>query len=331
MKKIKKLLTDDLSSVILPVITLFIVLAVSSKGFLSNYNIMSVLQSVAIYVLIGLAQMAALSLGQFNLAVGAMGTLTSIMMGLFMQQLGFPVIAALLAGLIIAMLLGAVQGILIAKSGLNPFMITLALSNVYIGIAAVITQGNSFKELPEMIKNVNRSNIGAVPTTFMISLIICVIVFFVFRYTNTGRYLQASGANRRSAIFSGMNVDNITILGHVISGFFCGCAAFIQICIFNSAQLAIGSDWLVPSFVVAVLGGTLLSGGKVTVVGTLFGAFLMVFINNALGLWKVNTYTFQLIMGIVLLAAYEIDRVRSSIVIRHSILAATSDKEDENE
>lgn len=310
MKKIKKLLKADLTTVALPLVILLIVLAVGSRGFLSAYNIISVLQSVAIFVLIGLAQMSALSLGQFNLAVGGMGCLTAIMMGLFMQVLGLPVAVAVILGLLLSMILGALQGMAIAKSGINPFIITLALLSVYTGAATVITMGNSFNQLPETIKLINRMQFGLIPLTFVISFVICIIAFIIFDYTDIGRRLQAVGENSRTAQFTGINVPGTIILGHTLSGLFAGLAAFIQICRFNSAQLAIGNDWMLTSFVVAVLGGTLLSGGKVSVIGTLLGSFLMVFIYNALGLWRVNPYIFQTIMGILLLIAYEIDRFK---------------------
>lgn len=310
MNKIKKLLRADLTAVALPLVILLIVLIVGSRGFLSAYNIISVLQSVAIFLLIGLAQMSALSLGQFNLAVGGMGCLSAIMMGLFMQVLGIPVMAAVFLGLIISIVLGAIQGVIIAKSGINPFIITLALLNVYTGLATIITMGKSYNSLPDEIKLINRMQLGSVPLTFVISFVICALAYIVFKYTDLGRRLQAVGENSRTAQFSGINVAGTIIAGHALSGLFAGLAAFIQICRFNSAQLAIGDDWMLSSFVVAILGGTLLSGGKISVIGTLLGSLLMVFINNALGLWRVNPYIFQTIMGILLLIAYEIDRVR---------------------
>ncbi|MGI6160726.1 MAG: ABC transporter permease [Christensenellales bacterium] len=330
MDRIRKLFRNDLTSVLLPLIILLVVLISSSPGFLSAYNMLSVFQSVAIFVLIGLAQMSALALGQFNLAVGAMGSLSAVLMGLFMQELGIPVLIAVFMGLLIAMALGGIQGVLIAKSGLSPFIITLALLSVYTGIATVITKGNSYSRLPEFIKDVGRAQIGAVPVTFIIALIICALAFILFNYTNIGKRLQAVGANQRSARFSGINVDMNIILGHALSGLFCGFAAFIQICRFNSAQLAIGSDWMMTSFVVAVLGGTLLSGGKASVIGTLLGSLLMVFINNALGLWRVNTYAFQAIMGVVLLIAYEVDRARVALVKRQTLLAAEAAQKGDN-
>ena len=331
MSFIKKLFRADLTSVVLPVIILFGVLAIGWPGFLTAYNLISVFQTVALYVLIGLAQMSALSLGQFNLAVGAMGCLTAVMMGLFMQVLGLPMIVAVLLGFVLAMLLGALQGLLIAKSGISPFIITLALLSVYTGIATVITQGASYNDLPGSIQTISRMQFGVIPLTLIISLAICAVAFIVFRYTNIGRHLQAVGASDRVALFSGIIVPRTVIMGHAISGLFAGFAAFIQICKFNSAQLAIGDDWMMTSFVVAVLGGTLLSGGKVSVLGTLFGSFLMVFINNALGLWRVNTYMFQMIMGLVLLGAYEIDRARVAIIKRQSLLSAAEHTKESGE
>ena len=316
----------DLTSVILPLIVLFAVLLIGSKGFLSAYNMISVMQNVAIFVLIGLSQMSALSLGQFNLAVGAMGCLSSIMMGLFMQILGIPMPIALLMGLIVAVILGAIQGVLISKTGISPFILTLALQSIYTGIATVITKGSSYNELPEIIKLISRCQFGPVPLTFIISIVITAVALIIFHYTNVGRNLMATGANPRAAKFSGLNVDMQIITGHALSGLFAGFAAFIQICKFNSAQLAIGSDWMMTSFVVAVLGGTQLSGGKISVLGTLLGSCLMVLINNALGLWRVNTYMFQAIMGILLLIAYEIDRARLGLIKKQSVLDV---KEDE--
>lgn len=325
MKVIKKLLQNDLTSVVLPTIVLFLVLLIGSKGFLSAYNMVSLLQNVAIYVLIGLSQMSALALGQFNLALGSMGCMTAIFFGLFCQGLGVPLVPALIIGILVGVLCGVIQGVLIAKTGMSPFIITLALLSVFEGIPAVITQGASYSELPEVIKIINRTQFGPVPLIFIISMVIVIAAFILFHYTDAGRHLLAVGANKKAAKFSGINVDFITILGHALSGLFAAFGSFIQICKFGSAQLAIGSDWMMNSFVVAVLGGTIMSGGKVSVIGTLIGSILLVFINNALGLWKVNTYLFQTIMGLILLGAYEIDRARLLVVKRQSSLDTKED------
>jgi len=261
-----------------------------------------------------------------------MGCLSAVSMGYFMQVLKLPVIVAIILGLIIAVFLGFIQGMLIARSGINPFIITLALISVFYGIGAIITKGKPYDKLPNTIQVINKMKFGPVPLTFIIALVVCAMVYFVFRYMNIGKYLQAVGENPKAAMFSGIDVKKTITIGHMISGLLCGIAAIIQIARFGSAQISIGNDWMLTSFVVAVLGGTLLAGGKVSTIGTLLGSFLMMFINNLLVLWGVNDYIFQAILGLVLLGAFEVDRARISIIKRQTDLVIKAPKEaSENE
>jgi len=270
---IKRILRNDLSSVIIPLVILFIILVTTSSGFLSNYNITSLLEQITIFVLIGLAQMVVLSLGQFNLSLGSMGCLYAITMVFFMQVIGTPVIVAIFLGLLVAAVLGYIQGFLIAKSGINPFIITLSLISVYFGISAIITKGSPYDKLPKSILEINMIKWGPVPLPFLLSVLVCFAVYFIFRYMDIGKQLLATGESKRAALFSGIDVDKTIIIGHMISAVLCGIAAVIQIAKFGSAQISIGNDWMLTSFVVTVLGGTLLSGGKVSPIGTLLGAF----------------------------------------------------------
>ncbi len=319
----------ELTSVMLPLAVLFIILTITSSGFLSNYNITSILQQTTIFVLIGLAQMFALSLSHFNLAVGAMGSLSGVMMGFFMQELGLPVVIAIIFGLLIATFLGWIQGTLIARTGINPFIITLALVSVFTGLSAVITKGQPFSTLPVAIKIINEFRFGAVPLTFIIALIISALVYFTFRYMTIGRHLLAVGENARAALFSGINVKKTITIGHMLSGLLCGIAAVMQIARFGSAQISIGDGWMLPSFVVTLLGGTLLSGGRVSTIGTLLGSFLMVFIYNALVLWGVSSFMFQAAIGLILLGAFEINRARLMFVKNQPEILSNIPGEDE--
>lgn len=317
---IKKLLRNDLTSVVMPVLVLFIILVFGSPGFLSAYNMTSLMQTITIYLIVGLAQMSALALGQFNLAIGSIGAISSIALGFCMQVLGLNMWIALPIGILVAATCGLIQGVLIAKTSINPFIITLSLLSIFKGIATTISQGKPFNEISEGIKVFNRATVGVIPVTFIVALVVWMIVFVLFKYKKIGQRILAVGANPTAAKYSGINVDRVVILGHIISGVLCGIAAIIQTARFASAQISVGDDWMLTSFVVTILGGTILSGGKVSIVGTLFGATLMVFINNALVLWGVSTYAFQLILGIVLLVAFEVDRTRISVMNRQSDL-----------
>lgn len=314
MNKVKKLFNADLTSVIIPVLILFVLLSMTSSGFLTKFNLNSIMQLISVYVIVGLAQMAVLSLGQMNLAVGSIGCLSGIMFGMCLQVFGIPIIASILIGLIVAALLGLIQGELIARTGINPFIITLALLSTFKGLVSVITKGQSYQGFPASFKMLNKISIGPVPIMFLFALVVLIIVFVVFKYFLIGKKLLACGENPKAAQYSGINVKKTIVIGHIISGLLCGIAAIIQISKFGSAQLSVGDDWMLVSFVVPVLGGTLLSGGKVSAIGTLLGGVLMVLINNALVIWGVSSYTFQTFIGVILLLAYEVDRTRINLV-----------------
>jgi ribose transport system permease protein len=145
---------------------------------------------------------------------------------------------------------------------------------------------------------------------FIIAVVIGVIVFFVFRYLTIGRMLLACGANPKAAIFSSVNLDSVIVIGHTISGILCGFAGILQMMRFGSAQLSIGGDWMMKSFMAAILGGTLLSGGKVSTLGTLIGASLVTIINNALMIWGVSSYSVNIYLGTILIFAYILDKLR---------------------
>lgn len=315
MKKVKQLLQADLSSVIVPIIVIFLLLSMTSEGFLSSYNMYSVFQSVPIFVIVGLAQMVVLSLGQMNLAVGSIGVLSSVVFGFSMQEWGLPVVICILLACGAGLVQGFIQGMMVTKSGINPFIISLALLSLYKGLALVLTSGQPFSKLSSGFKAFGNIKIAILfPATIFIAVIVSAGMFVIIRYRKLGKKLLACGANGAAAVYSGVNYDNTVIAGHCLSGILCAIAAILQVSRFGSVQLSIGDDWMLTSFVVPVLGGTLLSGGKVNVIGTFLGGFLMVLINNAIVLWGVSSYATNAAVGIILLLAYEVDRMRKKMM-----------------
>lgn len=315
MKKVKQLLQADLSSVILPIIVIFAILAATSEGFLSSYNMYSVFQSVPIFVIVGLAQMVVLSLGQMNLAVGSIGVLSSVVFGIAMQEAGLPASICIILACGAGLLQGFLQGVMVTKSGINPFIISLALLSLYKGLALVITSGQPFSQLSVGFKEFGNMKIANLfPATIFIAILVSVAMYILIRYRRLGKKLLACGANGVAAVYSGVNYDKTVIAGHCVSGVLCAIAAILQVSRFGSVQLSIGDDWMLTSFVVPVLGGTLLSGGKVNVIGTFLGGFLMVLINNAIVLWGVSSYATNAAVGIILLLAYEVDRMRKKMM-----------------
>jgi ribose transport system permease protein len=319
----------DLGGIAFSTLALFVVLALTSSGFVSAYNITANLQLLSIFVTIGLAQMIVLSLGQFNLAVGSIGCLSGIVMGLLMQELSLPPWIAMLACLAVAALLGFLQGELTARSGITPFIITLAFLSVYKGVAYVISRGEPFQSLPESFMRLGAVSLGVLPLIFIIAIVGCLLVYFTMRYLPIGKKLLACGANPRAAVYTGIRLERTVVIGHTMSGFLCGLAAILQIIRFGSAQLSVGTDWMMSSFMAPVLGGTLLSGGKISVGGTLIGALLVVLIKNALVLWGASTYNSDIFLGLLLIVAYEVDGLRRHLAARSGLAVAKTEGRNE--
>lgn len=301
----------DIMSAVLPLIILVVIFTFTTKGFLSGYNLQSLGRGIGVTIVVGLSQLCVLAIGDFNLALGSMGCFSAIVTTSFMEVLGVDVLTAFLAGVATGTLLGFFEGFLITKTGINPFIITLSLSSVYLGLAIGLTKAALFQNLPADFKNIGKVNILGIPEILIIGIAIAVVLYFVINKTLLGRQLLAVGANKRAAIFSGIQVNKIIISSHTLSGMLAGIAGILMAAKLGVGQDSIGLDWMMISFAAPVLGGTLLSGGKVNIVGTVFGAALMHIISNGLVMINISQYWFQTFMGLVLLGAYEIDRLRS--------------------
>jgi len=304
----------DMLSVLIPVIVLVVVLSTTTQGFLSAYNMQSLGRTVGVTTIVGFAQLVTLSIGHFNLALGSMASISGVFTSALMEVYGVDIWIAILAGIVLGTIVGYIEGILIVKTGINPFIITLSLSSIYLGLTIGLTRGVLYQKLPEAFKLIGKANLLGIPLLFYIALIISALLYVLMRKTVLGRQLLATGANPRAAKISGIEVDKIIIIAHTLSGLLAGIAGILQVSRMGVGQASIGAEWMMISFAAPVLGGTILSGGKVNVIGTIFGAILMSIITNALVLWNISQYWFQAFIGLTLLAAYEMDRIRVSLL-----------------
>ncbi len=304
----------DLLSVLGPIIILAAILSVTAQGFLSAYNLQSLGRIVGVTTIVGLSQLAVLSIGHFNLALGSMASFSGVFASALMEVCGLNLWIAIAAGVLIGTALGFIQGILIVKTRINPFIITLSLSSIFLGFTIGVTRGVLYQKLPAAFKLIGKMNWLGIPVLFYIAVVISLIMYIIMHKTVMGRHLLATGANPRAASVSGIQANKIIVLAHVMSGMLAGIAGILQVSRMGVGQASIGADWMLISFAAPVLGGTIMSGGKVNVIGTIFGAILMGIITNALVLINISQYWFQTFMGLILLGAFEIDRIRVSLM-----------------
>lgn len=280
----------------------FLVLAATSGGtLLTGRVILSILTYLAVPILIGLAQMAVLAVGQMNLAVGAMGGASSALMAVLMASHGFPVWAAIVVGFLFSTALGAVNGLLVRWTRLNGFIVTLATMTVLLGVQYRLVRSFTVDAYPGWVKNFGERTVAGMPYMFIAAILTSIVVAWYFSRTVAGRRLLASGGNPLAARLSGVSNDTSIFQAHLISGVLIGIASVVTIASAPGINTSIGGDWLLPSFAAAIIGGVSLAGGGVAVYGTVMAACVLRLVDVARAQYSLDPSWVNFVVGAVVL------------------------------
>ena len=298
---------------IIVIAILIILLTISSHGFLTYFNLSNILRNVSLWVIISLAQALVMVFGGMNLSIGAIGALTAITVGYFMEKLHMPGTVAIIAAIIVGILAGFFNGIAIVKTGLNSFIVTLATLFIFTGMVMGLTRGLPFTKIPVSFTLIGQGTLLMIPNLFLITLAILIIIFILFRFSLIGRRILATGSNLNASKFSGINTDMIILFAHTSSGFIAALGGILYVSRYGVAQPSIGDSWLIMSFAIAIIGGTSLVGGSLSIFGLLFGAIIIILIKSGLILLHVEPFWEQTFLGALILIAVGIDRVREII------------------
>jgi ribose transport system permease protein len=285
-------------------------LAAFQPAFLSTFNIYVLLLSFSLWVLVALAQMVIIAIGQLNLSVGAIGGLVAITFAGTMEVWGLPIPLAICLGLLLGALCGLLNGFLTHVTGISAFVITLATLSIFKGINIGITEAQPFYDIPEAVKAFGAARIGGLPPMLIVPVIAIVGVWLLFDRMVLGRQMLAVGANRHAAELSGIRVGRVVVAAHVLSALLAAMAGMLAVARLQLGQPTIGDDWLILSFAAPVIGGAVLAGGHVSVIGTCLGVVIVTLINNALVLLGIDPYFVQLLLGTLILAAVGLNRYR---------------------
>jgi ribose transport system permease protein len=300
---------------------LWVVFSALAPGFTSPINLFSIGRSLAVDIVIGFSQMVVLATGGMNLAVGSIGVCAVMASGFLLQDLGLPIPLALAGALALGAGLGWLNGVAIVRTGVNAFIITLASASLFLGAMLILTKAVPYNGLPPEIGAFGRMRIGGyVSPLLIIALVIGAALYVLYRHSALGRQILAAGANPRAAAMSGVPVDRVIVISHTLSGLLAATAGLMIVARLGAAMPSVGGEeWLLPSFLGPVLGGTLLAGGSVAVVGTIIGAALVTTIRSGLLVLQIGNFWLQLFLGLILLAAVMADRYRGIFVERRSM------------
>ncbi|WP_405546657.1 ABC transporter permease [Streptomyces phaeochromogenes] len=314
------------------VVALSVLFGVLRPAFLDQRLVLfPLLRDVATLTVVALAQMVALSVGHMNLAVGRMAAFGAMFAGLGYDRLGLPMPAGLLLCLAAGAAIGAVTGWLIARTGVSSFVVTLAMDFALLGLVSLLysalTEDAAFTTRPSGIDELRSYSLAdicagpicgspAVPQIAQFTLLAMVGLGFLYGCTRIGRELLLTGANPAAAELSGIPTGRRVLLAHTLSGLLAALAGFMAAAGTGTFRASIGNDFMLPSFLGAVLGGTLLTGGVVSVLGTLLGTALVGVIRKGLDLLGVGLESLNIYLGCVLLLALSADRIRTVVSCR---------------
>ena len=289
-----------------------LVLSVVTPSFLSTYNLFVTGRDLSILLLVALAQMIVLSLGQMNLSIGSIGGLVAIIESGLMVRYGVPVPAALVAGLLLGIVCGVVNGLLVYWTKINSFVLTLGTSYVFAGLNLGITHATPFYHIPGEISAFGQARVGPFPVMAAVTVVLTLLLAGFLYQVVLGRQLLAVGSNPLAARLSGLPIRRATLTAHAISGFLAAVAGTMLMAQLGQGQPTIGATWVLPSFAGPIIGGAALSGGSAPVLGTVLAMVLISLIDDGLVLVSADPFWVQFLIGALILGAVVLGRTRLS-------------------
>ncbi len=285
----------------------------ASPNFMTVSNMLVLLLNGAVIGFLCLGQSFVLFTGGIDLSCGSVVAMTCVLAAVFMEYVGLPWPVAVVLTLAVGAFAGAVNGFIIDKTGVPPFIVTFAMMGVAASIPQIITGASSIRVTQLGYKLIGQSKILGIPFP-VIALAIAIIIAAIFiKRTVTGTHIFAVGGNAEASRLAGINTSRITWLVYAISGFCAACGGLIYGSRLMTGYPTAGTgDELFFSIAGAVVGGVSLFGGIGTIWGAMIGATLIATITNLMNVMNVNAYWQPLVIGVIILIGVTFDTLRSS-------------------
>jgi ribose transport system permease protein len=309
--RIRALFSFREAGILLVLLALCAILSLIAPRFLTVKNLQNVARQFSVIAIMSVGMTYVIITAGIDLSVGSVIALSGCMTAWYLVD-GYPIWLSVLIGLSLGALTGLVNGLLIVKINLAPFIATLGTMGIARGVVLALTMGYPIQPFPEEFQFFGRGSLGPIPIPVVIMTIIIILGHIFLTRTTTGRYIYYVGSNPTAARLSGLKVGRILILVYTLAGLLAGVSAVVLISRLTSAQSNMGMGWELDAIAAVVIGGTSLAGGEGSVLGSLIGAALMGVIKNALILLGVNVYWQSVVIGIVIVLAVGLDAWRQS-------------------
>ena len=310
-------------SILQPLIALFLMavaMTILSGNFATRDNLFNVARQISVNLCISIGMTMVILTGGIDLSVGSILAFTgAIAAGLIKNGIeiqganlfiGFTLLGVIVVALIAGGFLGWFNGLMITKFKVPPFVATLAMLTIARGLTMLYTKGFPITQLGDNFNFIGTGWFAGVPMPVWISILVIAVSMVFISKTRTGRYIYAIGGNERAALLSGVKVNRVKVIVYIIAGVLSGVAGLLVTARLDSAQPNAGLGYELDSIAAVVIGGTSLSGGKGSIMGTVIGVSIIGVLNNGLVLLDVSPFWQQVIKGLVILLAVIIDRMQ---------------------
>lgn len=289
----------------------FVALSVATQGnMLTGDTLGAFFRFLAVPMIIGLAQMVVLAIGQMNLSVGVLTGYCAMVSAWLMLEAGLPAPLAVLAAIALGAAAGLANGLLVVFTRINAFIVTLATMTIIEGLRYGVHGPGTYQDYSPGLQWFGQKSLLGLPLVFVAAIAVAALVWLFFARTVAGRHLLASGGSPFAARLSGVSNSRSILLAHALSGLLAGVAAVLTLAQSGSVNATIGDDLLLPSFAAPIIGGVALAGGVVSVLGTCLAAFIVRLVDVAQAQFGINRRWVDLIVGAVVLGVVLVGALR---------------------
>lgn len=303
----KRKIDRQLLGLLVFVIIMMVVMSILSPNFLTVSNLMNVFRQAVFIMLLGFGMTFVLTTGGIDLSVGVMLALSGGMTGWLLSQ-NVNIVPAIIAGVLMGTMVGAGNGLMVTKLRITPFIATLATMSIGRGVMYVWTNSIPFRNyMVGGFRFIGQGDILGLQFPIVIAIAAFIILQFVYRCTAFGRHVTAYGSNEESARVSGINTKNLLVKVYALSGLMAAIAGITLASRLETVHPEMGKGYELDAIAAAIIGGTSLSGGKGSLIGTVLGAFIIYLISNALNLLNVDPDWETIVKGIIILVVVAVE------------------------
>ncbi|HLW22214.1 MAG TPA: ribose ABC transporter permease [Sphaerochaetaceae bacterium] len=285
-------------------------LTVLTPYFLTTNNILNIIRQTSIYGIIAVGMTFVILTGGIDLSVGSILALSGMIAAGMMKNNGMGEFPAAVIAILVGGGIGLLNGLLITVGKIAPFVVTLGMLTIARGVTLIYSKGYPVSGFSPAFRQLGGGYVLGIPIPVIIFILTVALAWFILNHTRLGRYTYALGGNEETVKLSGINVRFYKTMVYVIVGIASALSALILTSRLNSAEAIAGQGYELDVIAAVVIGGTSLSGGRGSIIGTLIGALLIGVINNGMNLLGISPYFQQVVKGALIIGAVILDRLR---------------------